>query len=82
MYGKAAKCLEIVLTTNNLEWYIWRAFSDNIVNKTQEINFVLEKVDCWLVGLLVLVFNATLTAKVISWRLVTHMCFLAFPHQY
>ena len=27
----------------------------------------------WLV---VLRFNATLTAKVISWRLVTHMCFL------
>ena len=27
-------------------------------------------------------FNATLTAKVISWRSVTHMCFLAFSHQY
>ena len=34
---------------------------------------------CWLV---VLEFNATLTAKVISWRSVTHMCFLAFSHQY
>ena len=33
----------------------------------------------WLV---VLGFNATLTAMVISWRLVTHMCFLAFSHQY
>ena len=33
----------------------------------------------WLV---VLGFNATLTAKVISWRSVTHMCFLAFSHQY
>ena len=33
----------------------------------------------WLV---VLGFNATLTAEVISWRLVTHMCFLAFSHQY
>ena len=31
----------------------------------------------WLV---VLGFNATLTAKVISWRSVTHMCFLAFSH--
>ena len=31
----------------------------------------------WLV---VLAFNATLTA-VISWRSVTHMCFLAFSHQ-
>ena len=30
----------------------------------------------------VLEFNATLTAKVISWRSVTHMCFLAFSHQY
>ena len=37
----------------------------------------------WLVAwLVVLGFNATLTAKVISWRSVTHMCFLAFSHQY
>ena len=27
-------------------------------------------------------FEATLTAKVISWRPVTHMCFLDFTHQY
>ena len=27
-------------------------------------------------------FNATLTAKVISWLSVMHMCFLAFLHQY
>ena len=33
----------------------------------------------WLV---VLRFNAALTAKVISWRSVTGMCFLAFSHQY
>ena len=26
--------------------------------------------------------NATLTAEVTSWRSVTHMCFLAFSHQY
>ena len=32
--------------------------------------------------LFVLGFNATLTAKVLSWRSVTHMCFLAFSHQY
>ena len=31
----------------------------------------------WLV---VLGFNATLIAKVKSWRSVTHMCFLAFSH--
>ena len=33
----------------------------------------------WLVGLFG--FNATLTAKII-WLSVTHMCFLAFSHQY
>ena len=32
--------------------------------------------------LVVLGFNATSTAMVISWRSVTHMCFLAFSHQY
>ena len=32
--------------------------------------------------LVVLGFNATLTAKVISWRSVTHICFLAFSHQH
>ena len=36
------------------------------------------------IGLLLVVlgFNATLTAKVISWRSVRHMCFLAFSLQY
>ena len=34
----------------------------------------------WL--LVELEFNATLTAKVISWQSVTHMCFLAFSHWY
>ena len=39
--------------------------------------------ECGLVGwLVVLRFNATLTAKIISWRSVRHMCFLAFSHQY
>ena len=34
----------------------------------------------WLTFMMVVAlgFNATLTAKVISWRSVTHMCFLAF----
>ena len=36
----------------------------------------------WIGWLVVSGFNATLTAKVISWRSVTHMCFLAFSHQY
>ena len=40
---------------------------------------VLRFLGGWLV---VLGFNATLTIKVISWRSVTHMCFLAFSHQY
>ena len=41
------------------------------------------KLDLFLVGwLVVLGFIATLTAKVISWRSVTHMCFLAISHQY
>ena len=36
-----------------------------------------------LVGwMAVLGFNATLKARVISWRSVKHMCFLAFSHQY
>ena len=39
--------------------------------------------DGWLVGWLVgLRFNATFRTKVISWRSVTYMCFLAVSHQY
>ena len=34
------------------------------------------------VWFVVLGFNATLTAKVILWQSVMHMCFLAFSHQY
>ena len=37
---------------------------------------------CKLGWLVVLRFHATLTAKVISWRSVMHMYFLAFSHQY
>ena len=44
---------------------------------------ICSKLSCSLVGwLVVLGFDATLTAKVISWRSVTQMCFLAFSHQY
>ena len=35
-----------------------------------------------ILEMVVLGFNATLIAKVISWRLGTHMCFLAFSQQY
>ena len=34
-----------------------------------------------MIWLVVLRFNATLTAKVISWRSVTHISFLTFSHQ-
>ena len=36
---------------------------------------------CFIGKLVVLGFNATLTAKVISWRSVMHTCFLAFSHR-
>ena len=51
--------------------------SVNALNLDQSTIFV-KKVS-WLV---VLGFNDTLTAKVISWRSVMHMCFLAFLQQY
>ena len=35
---------------------------------------------CWLDGCIG--FNASLTAKVMPWGSVTHMCFLAFSHQH
>ena len=40
----------------------------------------LGSLNYWLLA--VLRFNATLTAKVVSWQSVTHMFFLAFSHQY
>ena len=36
----------------------------------------------WGRTMVVLGFNVTWTAKVISWRSVMHMCFLAFSHEY
>ena len=45
--------------------------------------FVDKQTDKQTIGwLVVLRFNATLTAKVISWQSVMHMCLLAFLHQY
>ena len=57
-------------------------YSENLSNyldeqAVKEETILLFKTAKWLV---VLGFNATLTAKVISWRSVTHMCFLAFSH--
>ena len=43
------------------------------------LKYKKKRSDCRLV---VLGFNATLTAKVISWRSVTRMSFLAISHQY
>ena len=68
--------------TPKLEFALGRV--ENIVGKRRK---------CWLpafspfptvfsIWLVVLGFYATLTAMVISWRWVTHMCFLAFSHQY
>ena len=53
-------------------------FNDNGRKFFKRVVALCEK-DGWLV---VLGFNTTLTAKIISWRSVTHMCFLAFSHQY
>ena len=47
-----------------------------------QIKDLFGKLQIKLGWLVVLGFNATLTAKVISWRSVTHMCFLVFSHQY
>ena len=51
----------------------------HLLSETRSLGQILDSQCSWLV---VLGFNATLTAKVISWRSVTHICFLAFSHQY
>ena len=43
--------------------------------KQHDVNCTFGNSKIWLV---LLGFNATLTAKVISWRSLTRMCFLAF----
>ena len=48
-------------------------------DKENSVLVYKDQVVGWLV---VLELNATLTAKVISCRSVTHLCFLAFLHQY
>ena len=58
------------------DWRTWIQFE----TCRKQVPYKFQVFGCsWLV---VLGFNATLTAKVISWRSVTHMCFLAFSHQY
>ena len=56
---------------------------DKVINESMQWvgkNYTVCQVQVgWLV---VLGFNPTLTAMVISWQSVTHMYFLAFSHQY
>ena len=66
------------------EWNKVEVFFFGSVYLHSEINQNVENlgvafVKGWLV---VLGFKAILTARVISWRSVTHMCSLAFSHQY
>ena len=64
------------------EGVVLTSLSDSLTKKRISLQngvYLTDTLNIWLV---VLGFNATLTAKVISWRSVTHMCFLAFPHQY
>ena len=64
---------EKLLATRNF------SFSHNVFKR---LILQIRKSQGLLGNLVVLGFNTTLTAKVISWRSVTHMCFLAFLHQY
>ena len=57
-------------------WLVVLRFNANLIAKA-ESGLPLFLMVGWLV---VLGFNATLIANVISWRSVTHMCFLAFSH--
>ena len=61
----------------NLVWSTILSFGKELTTK---LAFETLSQKGWLV--VVLGFNATLAAKVISWQSVTHMCFLAFSHQY
>ena len=55
---------------------IFRHFSQI---KTSANALILDWI-AWFVSLLVVLGFNTITAKVISWRSLTHMCFLAFSH--
>ena len=70
---------KVLLTS--IQQAIKAVFVDSVVKMTQLILCQLIN-DQRFQSLVVLGFNTTLTAKVISRRSVTHMCFLAFSHQY
>ena len=78
--------LTLIQLTNRLSITVTRAFNLYHPPWLELLTAVLTlshttKLMTGLVGwLVVFEFNATLTAKVISLRSVTHMCFLAFSH--
>ena len=61
-----------------VETLLLQAFSPFLVIISK--NFIIQ--NCEVKWLVVLGFNATSTAKVISWWSMTQMCFLAFSHKY
>ena len=69
-------------TSHKIVIYSNTLLFEDFLNFVMMAGYYSPKSWVWLVVLVVLGFNATLTAKVISWRSVTHMCFLAFSHQY
>ena len=76
-----SKTLELVLRKMEIALQSW--YTAYLLTKEFHVQFITKQnnfsLTCWLV---VFRFNATLTAKVISWPSVTHTCFLAFSHQY
>ena len=84
--GKRRNCF-LQLVTSNFSFS--HSVFKRLVQETHENKGLFGKVlnkwilFGWLVSwLVVLGLHATLTAIVISWQSLTHMCFLAFSHQY
>ena len=70
------QCFQKSFTGNTLKpGFVW----ERLISVNDPHQMTCNPFIGWLV---VLGFNATLAAKVISWRMVTYMCFLAFSHQY
>ena len=76
---RVKKVLKSIMTLSTLFLFTWFCIDDKkgAYDETFDKQYNYEVHDGWLV---VLGFNDTLIAKVISWRSVTHMCFLAFSH--
>ena len=70
--GQAVTNFPLKITQSNMaaSWVIYHGWERRKLFVTPVLG--------WLV---VLGFNTTLTAKVISWRSVMHICFVAFSHQ-